>query len=370
MQRHSYYLAKYLAAAGHRVDLYHTRSKEGGADANELALFSEQEKKQIRNFVFDFPEMGKMTGHYIRESYEYSRKIWNVFKQQPRADFVYVKGFSGWELLSQKKKGASVPPVGLNFHGYEMFQPAASFTEWLKYALLLRSPVKFCVRNADYLFSYGGKIDDVIGSLGVEKKKIISIPTGIEPKWINGEVKMPESTVRFVFVGRYERRKGIQELNEVLKKTPFAGSPSFEFSFIGPVPDAKKLRKPHIIYHGRETNSEKIAERLRASDILVCPSHSEGMPNVILEAMASGCAIIATDVGAVSLMVGADNGWLIPPGNTAALETAMRQALGLDASALHELKKKSVSKAGDFLWEKIITQTVAAIEKVVERSGP
>ena len=46
-------------------------------------------------------------------------------------------------------------------------------------------------------------------------------------------------------------------------------------------------------------------------DVLICPSYSEGMPNVILEAMARGLAIIATDVGAISEMVDSTNGILM-----------------------------------------------------------
>ena len=44
---------------------------------------------------------------------------------------------------------------------------------------------------------------------------------------------------------------------------------------------------------------------------MVCPSYSEGMPNVILEAMARGLAIIATDVGAIAEMVDSTNGILM-----------------------------------------------------------
>ena len=46
-------------------------------------------------------------------------------------------------------------------------------------------------------------------------------------------------------------------------------------------------------------------------DILICPSYSEGMPNVILEAMSRGLAIIATNVGAIRLLVSEDNGVLL-----------------------------------------------------------
>lgn len=362
MQRHSFYLAKFFAAAGHRVDLYHVDSKN--PDARSLDLFSEAEKANIRSFPIAFPSMGEFPGHYIRESYEFSRQVWRKFQEQPRPDFIYVKGFAGWELLNQKQKGAQLPPVGVNFHGYEMFQPAASWKEWLKYALVLRAPVKFCVAHADYLFSYGGKITGIIESLGVPRRKIVELPAGIEPKWLAEKPAVAQGPRKLAFVGRYERRKGIQELNKALERLR---GYEMEFHFIGAIPVRHRLRGEKFVYHGAVTDSAKLSELLRGFDILVCPSHSEGMPNVILEAMASGCAIIATDVGAVSLMVNAGNGWLIPPSDVRELEAALTASLRISDSELLAKRSASLEKSRAFTWDKIIVQTIDALSLLIDQ---
>ena len=69
---------------------------------------------------------------------------------------------------------------------------------------------------------------------------------------------------------------------------------------------------------------------MRNSDCLICPSYSEGMPTVILEAMASWCCIIASDVGAVRCIVDKNNGWLISPGNTYELRQSILEVINSD----------------------------------------
>ena len=68
----------------------------------------------------------------------------------------------------------------------------------------------------------------------------------------------------------------------------------------------------------------EIASYLKASDLLCLPSHNEGMPNVIIEAFASGVPVLATAVGGVPELVQPGvNGLLVPPANPAALASAL-----------------------------------------------
>jgi glycosyltransferase involved in cell wall biosynthesis len=361
MQKHSFYLARNFARLGIAVDLYHFNASE--KDMSQLELFTESERKMIHAVNIPFPDLGKSPGHYLRESLEYSKRIFKELDKREKVDYIYAKGFTAWHLLDEKRKGALFPPVGVNFHGYEMFQHAESLNSRFE-QFLLRHPVRFNIKHADHVFSYGGKITELIHGQGVEYDKIIELPTGIESAWLNEKDTQVNQRRRFIFVGRNERRKGIEELNEVLKH--WKGPQSFEFVIVGPIPVSKQIKKLGVSYKGNIDDQEEMKSLLQSSDILVCPSHSEGMPNVILESMASGLAVIATNVGAVPTLVDAHNGWLIKPGSTAALCRAMEDALSIPDEELIRRKKYSIDRVkGEFLWECLIEQTITKIKEKI-----
>lgn len=361
MQKHSFYLAKYFALNEIYVDLYHTNfTSPVTNEMKELTCFSDEEIFFIQPFLIEFPAEKKYPGHYLAESYEYSERVYDMFCNNSDVDFIYAKGFSAWKLIDEKRKGYKCPPIGVNFHGYEMFQKPPSFKSRLAQSLFFRNPVLFNVQNADCVFSYGGKISEIILKLGVKKEKIIEISTGIEMNWIVDKIKTLGQKRKFVFVGRYERRKGIEELNRALKE--LIKKYDFEFHFIGNIPPKRKLFSDKIIYHDMVADSEQLKKLLEGFDILVCPSHSEGMPNVILEAMALGLAVIATDVGAVNLMVSSNTGWLINTGKKSELKKAMINAIHLPAHDINELKEKSQTHIRqNFLMDQIITKLIKHI---------
>ena len=360
MQKHSFYLAKYFAKNKINVDLVHFNNSE--LDISKLECFTEDEKLYINSIVLEFPKNVKFPGHYIFSSYQYSKLAYHaIFPTLDTYDFIYTKGFSGWKLITEKFKGTiKCSSIGIKFHGYEMFQIAPDFKTKLQH-YILRPFVKKLTLQSDLVFSYGGKITKIIQSLGVKASQICEIPSGVEKEIISNTISSHnEGVTKFVFLGRFERRKGVPELNEVLKKLTSANL-AFKFDFIGPIPNEHKINHPNITYHGEIRDFNTIRAILQRSDVLVCPSWSEGFPNVILEAMANGLAIIATDVGAVSAMVSQKNGWLIEPGNTDQLEKAIKNAIS-DYTHLTPKKEHSLKLVNStFNWDTIFEKLVQSI---------
>ncbi len=363
MQKHSYYLVKYFAQRGIYVDLYHMN--DSAYDINKLEFFTEEEKKFVTPFVFEFPNKGKWPWHYLQESYLHSKTMYDEFVKQKPVDFIYSKGYTGWYFIKQKQAGKKLPPIGLRLHGYEIFQQGSGAINMYRKYLYLPL-MKYLNNKADFVYSYGGGITAIIkNNLPQTANKIIEVPAAIEPAWVYENNIAINKPLRFAFLGRYEIRKGVKELSAVLKN--LIGKYDFEFNFIGPIPNEFKINSPQIKYHGSISDANKIKSILQGTDVFVLPSHSEGMPNVILEAMASGCAILATDVGAVNVMVGDDNGWLIPPINENAIEQKVTEILKSDAKLIENKKINSIKKVKqNFMWNEVILKEIQVIKARVK----
>jgi glycosyltransferase involved in cell wall biosynthesis len=365
MQKHSYYLCKYLAANQIHVDLIHFNKSKYKIE--DLEFFTDSEKKYIHSVIIDFPQNTRWPGHYLYASYMHSKKIYKYLKQQLNTyDFIYTKGFTGWYLLKQKSNNQiECCPVGVKFHGYEMFQKQPDFVTALKSFLLLRYPVRKINRQADIVFSYGGNITHIITKdLGIGKNKIIEIPSGVEQDQIAETVSDNNSLkLKFLYLGRYERRKGIKELNLALQFL-LKQNIHFEFHFIGPIPESKKIKHAKIFYHGEIRDRSILSAKIRLCDVLVCPSYSEGFPNVILEAMASGLAVAATTVGAVEILVNTNTGWIIEECKVVNIQNTILQIMSAGNSEILKKKKASLDLIKNhFTWDKIIRQLLVELQK-------
>lgn len=364
MQRHSFNLARSLARLGVSIDLYHT-DKGSGEDIHQLEGMELIETVNIHSIRIPWPNKGILPGHYLRELSAYSESCFQEFLQQPPVDFIYTKGLTGQAFIRARKNNKhTIPPVGLKAHGYEMFQPAPDFKSSLQF-LLLRRPFRKYSRAADLTFSYGGKITSILrDQLHLPESKIAEIPGAVAEDWLGAQPMPGNPTPRkFVFVGRYERRKGIIELQEVIQNHPHWAD-SARFTFVGPIPENMRLQLPHVTYLGKISDRKEMMKILGEHQLMITPSHSEGMPNVIMEGMASGLAPIATDVGAVSALVSARTGWLIPPADTERLTEAIDMAISLPEMKLLQkrLQAQELVKT-QFNWEIVANQTLHKIQQ-------
>lgn len=178
---------------------------------------------------------------------------------------------------------------------------------------------------------------------------------------------MPSGRRRFVFIGRHERRKGVPELIRAIASLEPGMA---EFHFIGPIPASLRFIRPDVFYHGPIHDSEVIKQRLDACDVLICPSFAEGMPTVVLEAMARGLAIIATDVGATASWVDHGNGILLKKPSVASVRLAILTLAGLGDDDLFTLQRASAAKAQGYTWQNVAGLTIDAIEGLLTHRVP
>ncbi len=365
MQKHSYSLAKYLSRSGHRIHLIHYYQEVPVSEPDSMEEFQDFNLGNITFTGIPFKQKNKLPGHYLRSNLAFSDSAWESLKNDIHDfDFIYAQGFTGNRFIHEKLKSSHQVPIGVNFHGFEMFQTAPDFKTKLQH-LLFRSRVKWNCRNADFVLSYGGKISELILSLGIGKSKIIESPMGIDDTWLQNEsvgidVIPPR---KFLFIGRYERRKGILVLNMAISELLKHESEKFEFHFIGPIPKEKQINSKSIFYHGKINKEKDIRSIVRKCDFLVCASYSEGMPTVILEGMAGGNAIIATDVGAVNMEV-TDNGILLDAPKVELILHALKKGIDCSDAVLKTWKNNSLKNVkNNFKWSKVADDLIEKIKK-------
>lgn len=346
MQAHSSALVREFLNAGCELVVFHTIYT--GSKIQESEVYRELGLTKANcSFVFKPFEFKKklFPGGYIRASIQYSETVFKEIQSDlGDFDFIYAQGFTGISFV--RRKSTFNTPVITNLHGLNMFQKTFGIRSWLE-AILLKPIAKECLKCSDFVVSLGGKLSDLLVDLGIPKEKILVAPNGVEASWLieKERIKSQGSVVKLVFIGRDDKVKGLSTLLQVYSSL---GCEKLRLTIIGPV-EHEPMEYVHFL--GEMKNKEDIIRVLDDSDILICPSYSEGMPTVVLEGMSRGLAIIASDVGATSELVDSQNGWLIEAGN----KNELRQAL-IEASSMNldPLKRASRERIEEFIFTRLV----------------
>ncbi|SMY06880.1 glycosyltransferase [Flavimaricola marinus] len=162
--------------------------------------------------------------------------------------------------------------------------------------------------------------------------KLHIVHCGIDPSRYAGATKPPGQDL--LFVGRLAAVKGVPVLFEALAEAR-TSLPNLRLTLIGDGLDrpaletlAKSMGLSDAITFAGYKNQTEVAEALAKADLLVLPSFAEGVPVVLMEAMAAGKPVVATQVGGVGELVDSGHtGHLVPPGDGRALAKAIRDSL-------------------------------------------
>lgn len=194
--------------------------------------------------------------------------------------------------------------------------------------------IKRIVEKSDKIIVLDNKSYDCLAELNTDM--VVKVPNPVAPRVLhfiesNSEKKRENNIV--LYVGQCYKEKGIFEFVEACGRIS-----NIKCKLIGSisVDVASRLKKIPMQTNtaleivGKMTLDEVIAEMQKCS-VFVLPSYSEGFPNVILEAMACGCPIVATDVGAIPEMLGIENGdkygLCVKPKDVDALRKAIEKML-------------------------------------------
>jgi len=197
---------------------------------------------------------------------------------------------------------------------------------------------KLAVRRFDHVVAVSREIYRDLRASGTPTDRLTKIDTGISAPItdahsraaIRSEWKLAAGEKLVVQIGRLAKSKR----NCLLLKAVAAlsGAVKAKVALVGDGEERTSLAafardagiEDRVIFAGYRRDAAAI---MTAADVLVITSNKEGLPIVVLEAMAVGCPIIATAVGSIPEVLSSESAWIVPTDDDAALARALREAL-------------------------------------------
>ncbi|MGB1251870.1 MAG: glycosyltransferase family 4 protein [Candidatus Promineifilaceae bacterium] len=353
MEQHSRLLLNGLRERGHRVT---TITTAGAPPAKDL--LSLEKARAIR----------------------YSRGWWResaieaaALHQRDPIDVVWSQGVAGrsvWRALD-------VPSVTI-LHG-------TIETEWRTRRQNLRS-LRGALQAARFLWAaYGeearwredvtqlahiiGVSDEVATSMitrcNARQEKTSVVANGIDTNVFKPAERPPNKQRHLITAGRLRREKGVQLALDALQQIPntvlLVAGDGRDLAWLQAY--AKQCGVADRVRFLGMLDQPTLARQLQSADLFLLPTlRYEGLPMSLIEAMASGLPIVATDVGGIAAAIDdGENGLLFPIGDTPALVGQIQRVLG-DADFGRKLATNARAKAlSHFSVERMIDQTEAIL---------
>ncbi len=293
----------------------------------------------------------------------------------------------GYALARARDPLETVPFV-FNPHGLEEFggtDPARAPLKRLAYRPL-QAAVRACAAAADRVLATDEALVPVIARhLGVAPEKAPVVPNAVdlerfaarpagEARRLRASIGAGEGDSLLVAVGRLEANKGFHVLIEALARLARGpAQPAWRLVIVGDGPRRAALRRQvreaglqeRVRLRGRVPD-EEVQAWYAAATLFVHPTLYEGSSLVTLEAMAHRRAVVATAAGGIpDKVVPGVTGWLVPPGDAAALAGALRAALAARERlpALGEAGRAVVEER--FSWPAVTDRLLALYAEVL-----
>ena len=302
--------AEELVRRGHRVTVVCARTdKLSSAEINGVRVVRLRRIERRRLFRLSY--MVRLLAWMLRHCGDYD--LVHVHLANLQADIAVAVAHRAHRPAYVKL--ACGGPVG----EIQRFTPMARLTRW------------YGLRHADRVQALSDEIEAELTSIGVSRPHIVRISNGIDldefrPLSAEAQLRLrvqlglPERGVIVLFLGRFVDYKGIDDL---LTAWPSVRSENAHLVIVGATAEHWPTAPSGVSVRGW---IDSPLSYLQAADVFVHPSHADGMANAVLEAMACGCALIATEHGATSqFLTGGSDALLVPVRDSATLARALER---------------------------------------------
>lgn len=268
------------------------------------------------------------------------------------------------------------PKIVCTVHGY-LFEEDSGLKKWI-YLI----PEKLCARVTDLLMVMNREDYEIavkhrlcsgrivcIDGMGIRLERFAPAQDG-EKEQIRHEYHIPETDFVFVYAAEFSKRKNqaflIRAFAEICRKYPqmrliLAGKGALQ-------EDCRELARQlgvqdSICFPGHIAD---IGHLYTACDVCVSSSRIEGLPFNIMEAMACGLPVIASDIkGHRELVAEGETGWLYQSGNSASLQEKLEFACQNRAFG-EKLRKKCVSRLEPFELQTVLPKIMKNYEDILK----
>lgn len=248
------------------------------------------------------------------------------FKKVRKADTLYAS----WLYPD----GYAVMMLARMFNKPYLVQALGSDVNELLYHSATKKKVLSVVKNANIVSVVSHDLKNKLVEQGVDEKKIAVIYTGIETskffpvaKFIAEQKLGLANKKRILYVGNLKRAKGINDLLMAVVAL-YKKRQDFELCIAGNGPERDAITEyehqyPDLIHSLGVVDHNKLQEWVNAASCVCLPSYSEGVPNVLLEAMACETNVVATRVGGIPEVVANADEYLVDAGDIPQLAEAL-----------------------------------------------
>ena len=169
--------------------------------------------------------------------------------------------------------------------------------------------------------------------IGIQLQRFLNAPT---KEVARQRLNLPHGVIVVLYAGTFSENKGVPELLQALEsltEIPILGL------FVGDGPLRPIVQNSVVARCDGPCSNQAMPTYLAAADLLVLPSHSEGLSTVLVEAGAVGVPILATAVPGIAELLENGRGWLVPSRSAAALAQGIREIHGDFAVAQQRANK-------------------------------
>ena len=348
----TYYLAKHLSMLGHEISVltsaFRGLPREEILDGFRIFRIPVVRRKIDRCSVFEMIT-------FIISGLFYCNTVISKFKPEKVIAFF---GIPSGIIAYWTKKRYSLPYI-ISLRGGDV---PGFFVKKLRFYHCITKPV---IRNvwkgAEHVIANSNRLCELAKRTD-SKLEISVIPNGVDTeKYKPGHgIYSKKSKTKILSVGRLNEQKGIQNLLKAcyaLNQNGLNGK--FSLEILGDGPSRRMLEKltkdmclqDRVFFTGWVSKNE-IADKYNTADIFVLPSLDEGMSNALLEAMATGLPVVASDLAGDNLLINEENALVVPVNNKQLLSNALRQLI-VNENLRKKMGRKSMVIAKKYSWMKV-----------------